>query len=367
MKRTLKYVLWILLALALVGTFVFLYKKTQTPETLYQNDTVQRVASIEKSIILTGKIAPRDEILIVPQISGIVQKILKKPGDFVTAGEVIAQLSVVPEMMEISRANSRITLAKIEQAQAQERYKRDRALFEKGVLSKEEFQNSETLYKRAQNELDDAEDGLNIIQTGMSKRNSKGSSTWVRATISGVILDIPVRVGNSVIQANTFNAGTTIASIANMQDLIFTGKVDEIEVGKVTPGMEVKIIIGALNQLELSAVIEYVSPKAIPEGGANFYEVKAAVHLPNNSEIRAGMSANAEVVTERTLRPLSISESSLSFEDGKNYVYKLTSQGKKQEYVRTEVKTGISDGIRIQILSGLKEGEIVRGNEIINK
>lgn len=365
MKRVFKYTLWAIFALAVVGSFVFLYKKAQTPPTLYQNDTVQRVDHLEKTIILTGNIVPRDEVLIVPQISGIVQQVFKKPGDVVTPGEVIAQLSVVPEMMEISRANSRLSLAKLEQKQAQERYERDRVLFEKGVLSEEEFRTTETLYRRAQNEMEDARDDLSIIQTGMSKRNSKGSSTLVRATIGGVILDIPVKVGNSVIQANTFNAGTTIASIANMKDLIFVGKVDEVEVGKIVVNTPVKIIVGALGQKELSAVIEYVSPKATMENGANFYEVKAAIQIPEEGQIRAGMSANAEVITERVKQPLTISEAALVFEEGKTFVHKLTHAGKKPEYSRTEISTGISDGVRIEVLSGLKEGEIVRGNEMV--
>lgn len=367
MKKFFRYLAWGILGLAVLGTFVYLFKKSQKPPTEYNIYTVERAEVIEKKSIISGSIVPRDEVAIVPQISGIVEEILCKPGQAVQAGDVIARLSVVPNSMELSQAQSRLERAEIDFRHMTERYKRDKDLQAQGVVPQEEFEASSLNYERARKEVEDAREALSIVRTGAGRANSKSSSTLVRATVSGIILDIPVRVGHSVIQANTFNPGTTIATIANMKDLLFRGKLDEIEVGRVRQGMPVRIIIGALGQLTLDATIEYIAPKAYQESGSSLFLVEAAIHLDNDSAIRAGMSANAEVITEAVHDVLTIPESALTFENDSTFVQIVEAEQPELRTHRQPVTIGISDGVQVEIKRGLKEKQKVRGGEKIKE
>lgn len=367
MRKFLKYSGWGLLALLVVVTFVFLFKKSQKKPVEYNILNVEQTEAIEKKTIITGSIVPRDEVSIVPQISGIVEEIFCKPGQEVKAGDVIARLSVVPSAMELSQAQARLEQAQISFGYAKDKYDRDNELYQKGVVPKEEFQTSELNYNKAKKEVEEATNALSIVRTGASRHGSKSSSTMVRATVSGVILDIPVRVGNSVIQANSFNAGTTIATIANMQNLLFRGQIDEIEVGKLRQNMPVKIIIGALNQLQLSAKIEYISPKAKTEGGSNLFDVEAAIDLNKDNRIRAGMSANAEAVTEAVYNVLAVPEAALEFVSDSVFVYKVLAEKPKLNVQRIPVTVGVSNGVMVEIKSGLRLNEKVRGGEKVQK
>ena len=230
-------------------------------------------------------------------------------------------------------------------------------------MSAEEYDKVAQQLSQAKEEAAAAQDALEVVRDGVSKANAKSSSTLVRSTITGLILDIPVKVGNSVIQANTMNDGTTVATVANMKDLIFDGQIDETEVGALSEGMPVEISIGALQDYSFDAMLEYISPKAVESNGANQFEIKAAVKADPNQQIRSGYSANAEIVLQKVEQVLAVSESALEFSGDSTFVYLKGADG----FVRTPVTTGISDGINIEIKSGLNEGDVVRGNQIIEE
>lgn len=361
MKRYFKYIMMALAAVVFIGTFVFLYIKSQ-PKPVEYNEFEPKQMDIRKTTVVTGKIEPRNEVNVKPQISGIITEILKEAGQKVEAGEVIAKVKVIPDMSSLSAAQARVRLAGINERQARTDFEREKALFDKGLVSADEYDKIAQALRQAREESAAAQDNLEVVRDGVSKTNASASSTLIRSTVTGLILDIPVKVGNSVILANTFNDGTTIATVANMNDLIFRGNIDETEVGRLTTGMTMKITIGALQDLKFDARLEYISPKATDQNGANQFEIKAAVNLPTSSEqIRSGYSANAEIVLAEARGILSVPESAIEFSGNDTFVYIVKGSGKEKTYERRKVTTGLSDGINIEIRSGLKKGETVRG------
>lgn len=365
MKKYFKYILMALVAVIFIGTFVFLYIKSQPQPEVYDEFTLQRM-DIRKTTVVTGKIEPRNEVNVKPQISGIITEILKEAGKTVQEGEVIAKVKVIPDMGSLSAAQSRLRLAEINRKQAQTDYDREKTLFDKGLVAADEYDKIAQALRQAREEVDAAQDNLEVVRDGVSKSNASASSTLIRSTITGLILDIPVKVGNSVILANTFNDGTTIATVANMNDLIFRGNIDETEVGRLSTGMTMKITIGALQDLKFDARLEYIAPKATDQNGANQFEIKAAVNLPSNAtNIRSGYSANAEIVLAEAKNVLAVQESAIEFDGDDTYVYVIKGEGDKQTYERRKVQTGISDGINIEIRSGVKPNERIRGPKMI--
>jgi HlyD family secretion protein len=363
MKKNLKYIILALVALVFIGTFVALWKNSRPKEIKYEH-LEATVKDIHKTSVVTGKIIPRDEVNIKPQISGIISELYKVAGEKVTEGEVIAKVKVIPEMSSLSSAQSRVRLAEINLKQAQTNYDREKALFDKNLVSAEEYDQVRQALDQAKEEKAAAIETLEVVRDGVSRSNAKSSSTLIRSTISGLILDIPVKVGNSVTQSNTFNDGTTIATVANMGDLIFDGFIDETEVGRVKEGVPMTITVGALKDVQLDAVMEFISPKAQEKNGTNEFEIKAALTVPDSVTVRSGYSANAEIRLEGVDGVLSIPESALAFEGDSSFVYLV--KGEKK-YEKTPVVTGLSDGIIIEIKSGLKQGDKVRGNQIIEK
>lgn len=361
MKRYFKYIMMALAAVVFIGTFVFLYIKSQ-PKPVEYNEFEPKLMDIRKTTVVTGKIEPRNEVNVKPQISGIITEILKEAGQKVEAGEVIAKVKVIPDMSSLSAAQARVRLAGINERQARTDFEREKTLFDKGLVSADEYDKIAQALRQAREESAAAQDNLEVVRDGVSKTNASASSTLIRSTVTGLILDIPVKVGNSVILANTFNDGTTIATVANMNDLIFRGNIDETEVGRLTTGMTMKITIDALQDLKFDARLEYISPKATDQNGANQFEIKAAVNLPTSSEqIRSGYSANAEIVLAEARGVLSVPESAIEFSGNDTFVYVVKGSGKEKTYERRKVTTGLSDGINIEIRSGLKKGETVRG------
>ena len=364
MKKYSKLIIAAIIALIFIGTFVFLWQKSQPKEVVY-NEFTPKLDSIQKTTIITGKIEPRNEVNIKPQISGIISELLKEPGDYVNAGDVIAKVKVVPEMGQLSSAEMRVRLAEINLKQAQTDFEREQNLFNQKLVSADEFDKVKISLNQAKHEKLAAQDALEVVRDGVSKSNAKASSTLIRSTISGVILDIPVKVGNSVILSNTFNDGTTIATVANMKDLIFRGNIDETEVGQLVNGMNMKITIGALQDLKFDAALEYISPKAIESNGTNQFEIKAAVKLVEGGKIRSGYSANAEIVLDKADKVLCIPESAIEFSGDSTFVYVIKGKGKNKTYDRTFVETGLSDGVNIEIKKGITAKDKVRGPEIV--
>ncbi len=355
-----------LVAIVFIGTFVFLWIKAQPQPKVYDEFT-PTVADLRKTTVLTGKIEPRNEVNIKPQISGIITELMKEAGQTVQAGEVIAKVKVIPDMGQLSSAQSRLRLAEINLKQARTDYEREKVLFDKGLVSADEYDKIHQAYNQAREERSAAQDNLEVVRDGVSSNNANASSTLVRSTVTGVILDVPVKVGNSVILSNTFNDGTTIATVANMNDLIFRGNVDETEVGQVNVGMPMTITVGALQDLKFNARLEYISPKAVEANGANQFEIKAAVQVPEKTGVRSGYSANAQIVLAEALHVLTVPESAIHFEGNNTYVYLVQGKGKNKTYQRRNVKVGLSDGVNIQIKSGLTINDRVRGLERVEE
>ncbi len=362
MKKYLKITLLVVVAAIFIGTFIFLYQKSKPKTTVYETITPE-IADLEKTTVATGKVEPRDEVLIKPQISGIISEVYKEAGQTIKQGEVIAKVKVIPELGQLNSAESRVRVAEISTAQAETDHERIKKLYNDKLISREDYEKSEVEIKKAREELQTAKDALEIIKEGITKNSASFSSTLIRSTIDGLILDVPIKVGNSVIMSNTFNDGTTIATVANMNDLIFKGKIDETEVGRIHEGMPVKLTIGALQNLTFDAELEYISPKGVEENGANQFEIKAAVHAPDSVQIRSGYSANAEIVLQRARKVLAVPEGVIEFSGDSTFVWVMTDSIPEQKFERRQIKTGMSDGIKLEIKEGLTGKEKVRASE----
>lgn len=360
MKKYIKIAIAVIIGLLFIWTFFFLYEKSQPKETEYETVTVGR-SDLELVTVATGKIEPRDEIAIKPQISGIISEIYKEAGQTVKEGEILAKVKVIPEMSSLNSAQSRVRQAAITLKQAQTDYDRMKSLYDQKLVSAEEYEKADVALKQAEEEKLAADDNLEIVKDGISKSNASLSSTFIRSTITGLILDVPVKVGNSVIMSNTFNDGTTIATVADMSDLIFKGKIDETEVGRIHEGMPVKISLGAVQDVTLQAKLEYISPKGVEENGANQFEIKAAVTAPDSVTIRSGYSANASIVLKSAKGVLAVPESVLEFSGDTSFVNILTDTVPQQKFERRQVELGMSDGINMEVKSGVAEGDKVRG------
>ena len=362
MKKYLKITLLVVVAAIFIGTFIFLYQKSKPKTTVYETVTPE-IADLEKTTVATGKVEPRDEVLIKPQISGIISEVYKEAGQTIKQGEVIAKVKVIPELGQLNSAESRVRVAEISTAQAETDHERIKKLYNDKLISREDYEKSEVEIKKAREELQTAKDALEIIKEGITKNSASFSSTLIRSTIDGLILDVPIKVGNSVIMSNTFNDGTTIATVANMNDLIFKGKIDETEVGRIHEQMPIKLTIGALQNLTFNAILEYISPKGVETNGANQFEIKAAITIPDSVQIRSGYSANAEIVLQKANQVLAVPESTVEFSGDSTFVYIMTDSVPEQKFQRTQVTAGMSDGNKIEIKKGVTVQDKIRGAE----
>ena len=362
MKKYIKIISLIVIALIFIGTFVFLYQKSQPKDTVYDILHPQ-TTDLAQITVATGKIEPRDEVQIKPQISGIISEVYKEAGETVKKGEIIAKVKVIPELGSLNSAESRVRLAEINGRQAETDLERMEKLYKDKLVSSEEYEKTLLAAKQAREELQAAKDNLEIVKEGITKNSASFSSTMIRSTIDGLILDVPVKAGNSVIMSNTFNDGTTIATVANMNDLIFRGNIDETEVGRIHEGMPLKLTIGALQNLTFNAILEYISPKGVETNGANQFEIKAAISVPDSVQVRSGYSANAEIVLQRANKVLAVPESTVEFKGDSTFVYIMTDSVPEQKFQRTQVTTGMSDGIKIEIKKGVTANDKIRGAE----
>ncbi|MDO7172903.1 efflux RND transporter periplasmic adaptor subunit [Mariniflexile sp. AS56] len=314
--------------------------------------------SINTKAVATGKLNPEEEIELKPQISGIVDEILVEEGDLVKKGDLIAKIRVVPNEQSLVSASSRISSTKLSFNNSKVLFERNKSLFEKGVISKQDFENSELAFNQAKETLTQAQNDYQIIKRG-SISGGSSANTNIVAQIAGTILEIPVREGDQVIQSNNFNAGTTIAIIADMSNMIFEGKVDEAEVGKLKEGKEIKVILGAINEKEFPAILTFVAPRGIEENGAVQFTIKANVTLDDTSNIRAGYSANAEIDIESKDSVLAIREALLQYNriTEKPFVELQIGEGK---YKKQDVTLGLSDGINVEITEGVKKGDKIK-------
>ncbi len=343
------------------GTIYFLYTKSKKAPEEFETKS-PFVTNVIRKTVATGSVVPRREIDIVPQVSGIIDELYIIAGDFVKKDQVIAKIKIIPDMVNLNNAENRLNRAKLGFEDAKIDYDRQQKLYDQKVISYDDYKSAKVSYDSSKEELSAAENNLELIKNGVTKRAQTATNTLVRSTVNGMVLDVPIKEGNSVIQSNTFNNGTTIATVADMKDMIFKGKVDETEVGKIREGMNIELEIGAIEKDKFGAILEYIAPKGKEENGAIQFEIKANVVLKDDQFIRAGYSANANIVLERKDSVLVIPEGMLKFEKDSSFVEVET--GTPQIFEKRMVKTGISDGINIEVTEGLTKTDKVKGEKI---
>lgn len=356
MKRFLKFAILLLFVALVLWVIVYLYKQSKAAPTVYETET-PFTTNIIKKTVATGSVVPRKEIAIKPQESGIITAIYVEPGELVKQGDMIARIQIIPEMVQVNEAESRVNKAKMAFENAEIDFNRMKELFDQKVIAVSEFQSEELRYKNSREDLQAAENHLQLIQEGVTKKMGAKTNTVIRSTIDGMVLDVPVEEGNSVIKSNAFNDGTTVAIVADMAEMVFEGKVDETEVGKIKEGMHLLMTIGAVESEMFDAYLEYISPKGIEEGGAIQFEIKAAVKLKEKQFIRAGYSANADIVLDRRDSVLAINEKVLQFSGDSVFVEVETGP---QVFEKRLVETGLSDGLNVELLKGINEKEKVK-------
>lgn len=360
MKKILPYLFGIIILGGIAYTLFFLYQKSQQKPVFYHTETPQ-IRDITSKTVATGAIEPREEVDIKPQVSGIISKLFVEPGDEVLVGDPIARIKVIPNMSSLNSAQNRLERAKLEMDNAKINYDRNKKLYEKGAISELDYRDIELRYQNAQVELQNAKDNLDIVKEGATKSSGKEAITLVKATTKGMVLQVPVKLGNQVIESNNFNDGTTIATVADMRDMIFIGKIDESEVGRIRQGMPLELTVGAIENTTFDASLTYIAPKGVLENGAIQFEIKADVKLKENTFIRAGYSANADIVLDRREEVLALDEKLLQFEEGKPYVEIKTGD---QQFERRNVELGLSDGLFVEVISGVSiEDEIKIWNQ----
>ena len=357
MNKTLKIISGIVLLILLVYVLKY-FKDSNTKEVVDYKTELPFYTTLDTKIVATGKLNPEEEIELKPQISGIVDRILVEEGDLVQKGDLIAKIRVVPNEQALVSAQSRIKTARLSFDNSKTLYDRNKALYDKGVISRQDFENTELSLNQAQENYIQAQNDYQIIRQG-SISGGGSANTNIVAQIPGTILEIPVREGDQVIQSNNFNAGTTIATVADMSKMIFEGKVDESEVGKLDEGKEIKVILGAINEKEFPAKLTFVAPKGIEEAGAVQFVIKADVEVESSNKIRAGYSANAEIEVESKDSVMVIKEALLQFNriTENPFVEILNDNG---SFRKKDVKIGISDGINVEIIDGVEEKDKIK-------
>ena len=355
--KTFFKILILVIVLGIFGyTIYFLYGKSKEKPVIYET-TNAVITNIVKKTVATGKVVPRKEIEIKPKVSGIIEELYVEEGNLIKKGDLIAKVTIIPNMVNLNNAESRVNRAKINLSNAKINYNRQKELLDQNVIAKSGFETVELEYKNAIEELESAENNLQLIKKGQTKNSGSNTNTLIRSTINGMVLDIPVEIGNSVIESNTFNDGTTVAIVADMGEMVFEGKVDESEVGKIHEGMDLILTIGAINDISFHADLEHISPKGVEENGAIQFEIKAAVDLIDSVFVRAGYSANADIVLDKRDSVLAISESLLGFENDSAFVEIETED---QTFEKRYIETGLSDGINIEIISGISEDDKIK-------
>lgn len=353
MKKALTGLLVVAVLALFGGTLWFLWRKAHKPGVVYDTESAT-IVDIVKKTVATGSVIPRKEVAVKPQVSGIIEAIRVEPGHNVKRGDLLATIRVVPNTAALAASQSRVHQAQFRSDDAAREFARLEKLAADGIVSDKDFRQATLARDTAKEELAAALDTLEVVRRGVAARSGNVSNTSVVATIDGTVLDVPVKEGSSVIETNTFNDGTTIATLADMSELIFEGKVDESEVGKLKPGMAIVLTIGALEPAKFDAVLEYIAPKGVDENGAIQFKIRAAVKQTPDVLIRANYSANADIVLDRRDKVLALKENLLEFDKDEVFVEVETSA---QHFERRKLKTGLSDGATIEVLEGITKDD----------
>ena len=358
MKKGVTITVLILIALVFFGALYYLYAKNQESPVVFETDKAE-VKTIVKSTIATGNIVPDEEVLIKPNISGIIEAVYIKAGENVKAGDMIAKIKVVANVSNLSNSQNQVKTTKIELDNQEKLFQRQKTLFDKGVISANDFDAAQLAYNQAKQNYKASIQGFDIVKTGTASGLGNYANTLIRSTVNGMVLDVPVKVGNQVIESNNFNEGTTIASVADIGRMIFVGKVDESEVGKIKLNMPIEITIGAIENKKFDAVLTYIAPKGKTENGAIQFEIKATMTNRDDTFIRAGLSANASIILEKAEKVLSVKESLIQFDKKTQKPY-IEIENSPQKFQRKDVVLGVSDGIYVEIKSGIKSTDKIK-------
>ncbi|MGY6647914.1 efflux RND transporter periplasmic adaptor subunit [Wenyingzhuangia sp. IMCC45574] len=364
MKKSKTILILIIIVVAFAAALGYLWKRDQKKPVEFKTKSAS-VQTITQSTVASGKITPKEEVIIRPNIPGIIEKIYVEAGDTIKTGDLIARIKVIPTVNNLQSAANNVERAKIDLNAQEKIFNRQKSLFNKGVISANDFDNSKATYLQTKQRFVSATENYQIIKTGTTKGFQNLANTLVKATVGGVVLEVPVEEGVQVIPSNNFNAGTQLATIADVNKMIFEGTIDESEVGKLTEGMPISISVGALPDLKFETTLDYIAPKGVEKNGAVQFDIESSVNIPTNTVVRAGLSANASIILEKAENVLSIKESLLQFDKKtkKPYVEVLVGE---QEFERKEVVLGVSDGITVEIKEGItKEDKIKDWNAVV--
>ncbi|MBD0852435.1 efflux RND transporter periplasmic adaptor subunit [Maribacter arenosus] len=363
MKKSVTIITLLVIVLAFGGSMYYLYQKNAEDPTIYKTEQPSKQSIIKKTVA-TGSILPLEEVLIKPNISGVIEEVFVEGGDYVKSGDLLARIKVVPNLNALNDARNNIDEARIALEDQKRNLDRQKGLFEKGVVSKVDLERAQVSFDQAQQAYSAANKRYDIVKTGTTRGYGNAANTMIRATVSGMVLDVPVEVGNQVIESNNFNEGTTIAAIADVEKMIFEGKVDESEVGKITEDLPLEITVGAIENKVFDAILDYIAPKGKEENGAIQFEIKGTLRKQDTVFIRAGLSANASIILGRADSVLAIKEALVQFDPKTKKPFVEIETG-EQNFERKDIELGISDGIFVEIKSGVsKEDKIKVWNEV---
>ncbi len=358
MKKSITRIILLLIILLFGGAMYYLYQKNAEDPVVYETEQPTKQTIIKKTVA-TGSILPLEEVLIKPNISGVIEEIFVEGGDYVKSGDLLCRIKVVPNLNALNDARNNIDEAKIGLDDQLRNIERQKGLFAKGVISKVDLERAQVSYDQAKQSYGAANKRYDIVKTGTTRGYGNAANTQIRATVSGMVLEVPVEVGNQVIESNNFNEGTTIAAIADVDKMIFEGKVDESEVGKITENLPLEITVGAIENKVFDAVLDYIAPKGNAENGAIQFEIKGTMKKQDSVFIRAGLSANASIILARADSVLSVKEALVQFDDKTKKPFVEVAVG-DQEFERRDIELGISDGIHVEIKSGLEIDEKIK-------
>lgn len=358
MKKGVTITILIIIVIVFFSALYYLYAKNQAPSVVFKTEKPV-TKTIVKNTIATGNIQPDEEVLIKPNISGIIETVFIKAGEKIKAGDKIAKIRVVANVSNVSSTQNQVQTAKIALDNQEKIFQRQKTLFEKDVISANDFDGAQLAYKQAKQNYLAAKQSLDIVKTGTTTSLGSYANTLIRSTVNGMILDVPVKEGNQVIESNNFNEGTTIASVADVGRMIFIGKIDESEVGKIKENMPIEITIGAIENKKFNAVLNYIAPKGVAENGAIQFEIKASLQNNDATFIRAGLSANASIILEKVNKALAIKESLVQFDKKTQKPY-VEIETAPQKFQRKDVVLGVSDGIYVQVKSGIKKSDKIK-------
>jgi HlyD family secretion protein len=358
MKKGATISILIFIAVVFFGSLYYLYAKNQESPIVFKTDKAE-VKTIIKNTIATGNIVPDEEVLIKPNISGIIETVYIKAGESIKAGDLIAKIKVVANVSNLNSSQNQVKTAKIALDNQEKLFKRQKTLFDKGVISANDFDAAQLAYKQANQNYAASKQSFDIVKTGTTSGLGNYANTLIRSTVNGMVLDVPVKVGNQVIESNNFNEGTTIASVADVSRMIFIGKIDESEVGKIKLQLPIEITVGAIENKKFEAVLQYIAPKGKTENGAIQFEIKASLPNKENTFIRAGLSANASIILERADKVLAIKESLIQFDKKTQKPY-LEVETASQKFVRKNLVLGVSDGIYVEVKEGVSAKDKIK-------